>query len=63
MDEMTARHPSVGSARNIGLFGIFDLVRDRDTYEPMAAYNGTSDEMAAPGMLESRVRRSELPKV
>ena len=31
------------------LFGIFDLVRDRDTYEPMAPYNGTSDEMAALG--------------
>ena len=30
MDEMTAKHPSVGSARNIGLFGIFDLVRNRD---------------------------------
>jgi taurine--2-oxoglutarate transaminase len=49
MDEMTAKHPSVGSARNIGLFGIFDLVRDRATYEPMAPYNGTSDEMAALG--------------
>ena len=49
MDEMTAKHPSVGSARNIGLFGIFDLVRDRETYEPMAAYNATSDEMAALG--------------
>ena len=49
MDEMTARHPSVGSARNIGLFGIFDLVRNRETYEPMASYNATSDEMAALG--------------
>ena len=49
MVEMTAKHPSVGSARNIGLFGIFDLVRNRETYEPMAPYNATSDEMAALG--------------
>ena len=49
MDELTRKHPSVGSARNIGLFGIFELVRDRKTYEPMAPYNGTSDEMAALG--------------
>jgi taurine--2-oxoglutarate transaminase len=47
MDELTAKHPSVGSARNIGLFGIFELVRDRKSYEPLAPYNGTSDEMAA----------------
>ncbi len=49
MDELTRKHPCVGSARNIGLFGIFELVRDRKTYEPMAPYNGTSDEMAALG--------------
>jgi taurine--2-oxoglutarate transaminase len=49
MDELTRKHPSVGSARNLGLFGIFELVRDPKTYEPMAPYNGTSDEMAALG--------------
>jgi taurine--2-oxoglutarate transaminase len=41
------RHPSVGAGRNIGLFGILELVRDRSTYEPMAPYNGHSDEMKA----------------
>jgi taurine--2-oxoglutarate transaminase len=45
MDEMTARHPSVGEARNLGLFGIFELVRDRETREPLAPFNGTSPEM------------------
>jgi taurine--2-oxoglutarate transaminase len=45
--DLEARHPSVGSGRNIGLFGILELVRDRATYEPMAPYNGTSDEMKA----------------
>ena len=43
------KHPSVGAHRNIGLFGILELVRDRKTYEPMAPYNGTSDEMKAVG--------------
>ena len=37
----------MGAHRNIGLFGIVELVRDRETYEPMAPYNGTSEEMAA----------------
>ena len=47
MAEIAQRHPSVGTHRNIGLFGIVELVRDRETYEPMAPYNGTSQEMAA----------------
>ena len=46
-ERMMERHPSVGSGRNIGLFGMLELVRDRAAYEPMAPYNGTSDEMKA----------------
>jgi taurine---2-oxoglutarate transaminase len=49
MHEMARRHPSVGAVRSIGLFGLFELVRNRTTYEPMAPFNGTSDEMAALG--------------
>ena len=45
--ELYAKHPSLGAGRNIGLFGILELVRDRASYEPMAPYNGTSDEMKA----------------
>jgi len=40
-------HPSVGDVRNIGLFGIIELVKDRKTKEPMAPWNGSSPEMAA----------------
>jgi taurine--2-oxoglutarate transaminase len=46
-ERLMAKHPSVGAHRNIGLFGILELVRDRATFEPMAPYNGTSDEMKA----------------
>jgi taurine--2-oxoglutarate transaminase len=45
LDELTARHPCVGEARNIGLFGIVELVRSRETREPLAPFNGTSPEM------------------
>jgi taurine--2-oxoglutarate transaminase len=47
--DLQARHPSVGAARNIGLFGIVELVRNRATREPMAPFNGTSPEMQALG--------------
>jgi taurine--2-oxoglutarate transaminase len=39
------RHPSVGATRNLGLFGIIDLVRKREPFTPMTPFNGTSDEM------------------
>ncbi|HLB45096.1 MAG TPA: aminotransferase class III-fold pyridoxal phosphate-dependent enzyme [Candidatus Limnocylindrales bacterium] len=45
--DLMARHPSVGAVRSIGLFGMIDVVRSRSPFEPMAPYNGTSDEMKA----------------
>jgi taurine--2-oxoglutarate transaminase len=47
--EMQAKHPSVGDYRSIGLFGIFELIRNRKTKQPMAPFNGASEEMAALG--------------
>ena len=49
LEELQSRHPSVGVTRNIGLFGIVELVRDRETREPMAPFNGASPEMQALG--------------
>jgi taurine--2-oxoglutarate transaminase len=43
--EMKAKHPSVGDVRSIGLFGVLELVRNRETKEPLAPFNGTSPEM------------------
>jgi taurine--2-oxoglutarate transaminase len=46
-ERLAAKHPSVGAHRNLGLFGIIDLVRSRDPWTPLTPYNGTSDEMKA----------------
>ncbi len=48
-ERLAAKHPSVGAHRNLGLFGILDLVRSRDPWTPMTPFNGTSDEMKAIG--------------
>lgn len=45
--DLGEKHPSVGEVRSIGLFGIVELVRDRDTKEPLAPFNGSSPEMTA----------------
>jgi taurine--2-oxoglutarate transaminase len=47
LKELGEAHPSVGDVRNIGLFGIIELVRDRETKEPIAPWNGSSSEMVA----------------
>jgi taurine--2-oxoglutarate transaminase len=49
LEELQSRHPSFGATRNIGLFGIVELVRNRETLEPLAPFNGTSPEMQALG--------------
>jgi len=43
--DLAEKHPSIGETRNIGLFGIMELVRDRKTREPMAPFQGSSKEM------------------
>jgi taurine--2-oxoglutarate transaminase len=47
--DLERRHPCVGALRSIGLFGIVELVRDRETREPMAPFNGSAPEMQALG--------------
>ena len=51
MQEMNAelwdRHPSIGETRNIGLFGIIELVKNRKTKEPISPFNQTSPEMSS----------------
>ncbi len=47
MTDLELRHPSIGAARSIGLFGLVELVRDREKKTPMAPFNGTSEEMQA----------------
>ncbi len=41
------RHPSVGLTRNLGLFGVLELVRNRRTMAPLAPFNGTHPAMQA----------------
>src|SRR3954470_207770 len=48
-EALAARHRSVGAVRNLGLFGIIDLVRSQDPWTPLTPFNETSGEMKAIG--------------
>jgi taurine--2-oxoglutarate transaminase len=44
-EELAAKHPSVGRTRNIGLFGIIELVKDSRTLEPLSPFNQMNETM------------------
>jgi len=39
------KHPSVGDVRSIGLFSIVELVKNRETREPMTPFNPRATEL------------------
>ncbi len=47
LTDLGESHPSVGEVRSIGLFGILELVKNRETKEPMTPWNSSSPEMTA----------------
>lgn len=47
LNDLGEAHPSVGDVRSIGLFGILELVKDRDAKEPMSPWNESSPAMTA----------------
>jgi taurine---2-oxoglutarate transaminase len=46
-EALMTKHPSVGRVRNIGLFGILELVESRATMEPLSPYNAVNGTMQA----------------
>ncbi len=46
MELLAQKHPSIGNFRNTGLLGCIELVKNRETKEPMAPFNAKPDEMA-----------------
>jgi len=43
--DLGEKHNCVGEIRSIGLFGVIELVKNRNTKEPMTPWNSTSPEM------------------
>ncbi|MCC3160695.1 aminotransferase class III-fold pyridoxal phosphate-dependent enzyme [Hymenobacter sp. 15J16-1T3B] len=54
--DLMAEHPSIGDWRNTGLFGCLELVKNRDTKEPMAPWNAAPDQMAVMNQVAAKIR-------
>lgn len=56
MEALKKEHPSIGDWRNTGLLGCIELVKNRQTKEPMAPYNAKPDEMATMNKVAARLK-------
>jgi taurine---2-oxoglutarate transaminase len=60
IDEQAQRlkeiHPSIGDFRNTGLLGCFELVKNRETKEPMAPYNAKPAEMEIMNKVAAKIK-------
>jgi taurine--2-oxoglutarate transaminase len=56
LEQLKAKHPSVGDVRCIGLFSVIELVKDKETKEPLAPWNAKPDEMGVMAKVPGAVR-------
>ena len=56
MEEMKAKHPSIGDFRNTGLLGCIELVKNRETKEPVTPWNAKPDEMEVANKMAAKIR-------
>ena len=57
---LESRHPTVGDVRGIGLFWVIELVKDRETREPLAPWNAKSSELGPMPEVAQYLRRHGL---
>lgn len=57
---LAEKHPSVGEVRNVGLFGVIECVKDRETREPMAPWNATPAQMGKMGEVGKALKEKGL---
>jgi taurine--2-oxoglutarate transaminase len=54
--DLMERHPSVGDVRNTGMLGVIELVKNRETREPMAPFNAKPSEMGVMSQIAAKLK-------
>ncbi|MBA2945144.1 aspartate aminotransferase family protein [Streptomyces himalayensis] len=58
--ELAERHPSVGEVRGMGAFWAVELVRDRETREPLVPYNAAGEANAPMAAFAAAAKKNGL---
>jgi taurine--2-oxoglutarate transaminase len=56
VEAMKQKHPSIGDFRNTGLLGCFELVKNRETKEPVTPWNAAPEQMEATNRMAAKIR-------
>ncbi|MDQ6904526.1 MAG: aminotransferase class III-fold pyridoxal phosphate-dependent enzyme, partial [Bacteroidota bacterium] len=56
IETLKVKHPSIGNWRNTGLLGCLELVKNRETKEPMAPFNAKPEQMAIMNKVAAKIR-------
>ena len=56
MEEMKQKHPSIGDFRTTGLLGCIELVKNRETKEPVTPWNAKPNEMDVTNKMAAKIR-------
>ena len=56
MELLKVRHPSIGDFRTTGLLGCIELVKNRETKEPMAPFNASAAEMEIMNKVANKIK-------
>lgn len=55
-ERLISKHPSIGNFRTTGLLGCIELVKNRETKEPMAPFNAKPDEMTIMNKVAAKIK-------
>jgi len=56
VEDLKTKHPSIGDFRNTGLLGCIELVKNRESKEPLTPWNAKPSEMEATMKMAAKIR-------
>ncbi|MGL2994743.1 aminotransferase class III-fold pyridoxal phosphate-dependent enzyme [Flavobacterium sp. TSSA_36] len=60
IEMLRSKHPSMGTFRNTGLLGCLDVLKNKNTGELIAPYNGSGDELKVTNLIAAQLREAGL---
>jgi len=60
IEKLKEKHPSIGDWRNTGMLGCLELVKNKETKEPMAPWNAKPEQMGVMGKVAATIKEKGM---